>query len=114
MTKRFFFSEATLNKSHVLHVLSFFFPMAGHSYDNHLDNHCHPTDGDDEQPPQCVQRPPNGHHLTFVTLTQHLEKEGMVATEGQGYGDGWGIASWRQARDTMGHSRGSRRVSSPR
>ena len=53
MTKRFFFlksSEPTLNKSHVLHVLSFFFPTTGHSYDNHLDNHCHPTDGDDERP----------------------------------------------------------------
>ena len=29
----------------------------------------------------------------------------------QGYGDGWGVATQRQARD-MGHGRGSRRVSS--
>ena len=53
LVKDFFFlksSEPTLNKSHVLHDLSFFFPTAGHSYDNHLDNHCHPTDGDDERP----------------------------------------------------------------
>ena len=49
-----------------------------------------PTDGDDEQPPQCVQWPPNGHHLTFVTSHQHLGKEGMVVTEEQGYGYGWG------------------------
>ena len=35
----------------------------------------------------------------------------MVATEEQGYGDGWGVATRRQARD-MGHGRGSRCVSS--
>ena len=74
-----------------------------------------PTDGDDERPPRCVQRPPNGHHLTFVTSHQHLGKEGMAGTEEQGYGDGGGVATWslRQARD-MGHGKGSRRVSSPR
>ena len=57
-----------------------------------------PTDGDDERPPRCVQQPPNGHHLTFVTSHQHLGKEGMAGTEEQGYGDGWGVATWVMVR----------------
>ena len=101
-------SEPTLNKSHVLHAVLSFFPTASHLV---------------QQSPRRPLPPPlmamTNSHLdvsndpqtaTTSPLSLHTNTWGRREWW-QGYGDGWGVATRRQARD-MGHGRGSRRVSS--